>query len=681
MALRALAPVLRVVAPIALAGAAMGLLIAVSPGADLDPTVQEILGRAPRLDAYWYTRAAVETTRGAHSVGMSDAFDRPLYTLFCRALFSITGISERTLPLPAIIAAAIGVALLVLIGDEGGIGGAALLAGAFAATNWLAVVHDREPLIYSTVNLAFLLSLLVWVRGMRSRRWLVVAWAGIAATAAWGKETVLLAVPALLAGHVLLVGGTRRQRIRAAGVIAAAVAGAGALAWLVAPDLAHELLRKVSTRASFADMPFPSGWVIALGDLPKTLAVIGRIPAIAALAAIGTAAVLLEGDSGSPDRAQVFRRVLVVWLVLGCVIVAGFSYRPTRYVLGLFAPTFLLAAHAVRVLWGGTPSPVRGGPVARTVVLCVIWWIGLASLFSWLLALLPEAARHLLPAAVWLPAVRLGVSAAAATAIAIGQAETLGERGVIPPARRYAVALAAFVFLTDGRALWAYTHPTRFDDLAARRSFEEMVGPGARVMGYAAHYLAFNPRYRVALDFRLSPEALAENVTASTHLATLWVPELAYVERLLEAAGSPMHRVADVQIGRERYRVYRLAHAEERGYALTTFERAQLCVDAGDLAGAESEYRKLLDAGASDPLILAAAGETLARISPVEGQALLERARAAAPRNGLVLLLGADAAASSGRHLEARSLRARAAALLPHELVLGFGTQPLVQTR
>jgi hypothetical protein len=677
MALTSLRSWPRLLAPVAVAAMALAIRLAAAPGADLDATLQEILGRAPRLDAYWYTRAAVDAARGEPAPGVSRTFDRPLYTLACRATYAVAGATERTLPLPAILAGALGAGVLVVIGWEGGLGGAAVLAGVFAATNWLAVAHDREPLVYSTVNLAFLLSLLAWVRGLRSPRWLAVGWAGIGATAVWGKETVLLAVPALLLGHLMLAGGTRRSRLRAAAVLAGASALAAAAAWLAAPGACGELVQKVAARAAFSDIRFPGGWVLALGDLPKTLAVLGRIPAIAALAAIGIAAVLLEGRNETGDSGHAFRRVLVVWLVLGCAIVAGFSYRPTRYVLGLFAPAFLLAAHAVRVLWGGVPSPVRAGPAARVALLGVTWWVGLAALYSWLAALLPDPVRHVLPAVLWAPAFRLGVSAAAATAIALGQAASLGERGRFGPSRRYAAALAAFVLLTDARAFRAHLFPARFDDVAARRSFEAAVGPGARVMGYAAHFLAFDARYRVAQEFRVDPASLLANPTGSTHLATLWVPELDYVERLMAAAGAPLHRITDVVIGRERYRVYRLAGAEARGYAPTAFERARLREDAGDVAGADEAYRRVVAAGASDPLVLAAAGAALTALAPDEGRALLVRARDAAPRNGLVWLLDADAAAAAGRTAEALSLRARAAALLPHELVIGFGPQPL----
>lgn len=679
MALTARSRTLTALAAVGLAVAALVLRLAAAPGADLDPTLQELLGRAPRLDAYWYTRAAVDEARGTSPAGVTDVFDRPLYTLACRACFAITGVSERTLPLPAMIAAALGVAALVLAGTSGGLGGAAILAGAFAVTNWLAVVHDREPLIYSTVNLVFLLSLLAWVRGLRERRWLVVAWAGFAATFLWGKETVVLALPALLAGH-LMARGDRRARLRTAGALLLSLAVAAVAIWLLAPSLARDLATKIATRVSFTEIPFPGGWVTALGDLPSTLAVIDRIPAVAVLTALGIAAVLLEGRADPPDDAQLFRRFLVLWLVVGCAGAAGFAYHPTRYVLGLFPPAFLLSAHAAGVLWGTTASPVRAGHPARVAILGLVWWIGLSALYSWLLALLPATARIALPAALTLPAVRLGVAAAAATALALRQADTLGEAGRLRPARRYALALVAFVFLTDARALSAHLRPVHYDDVAARRSFEAVVGPGAVVRGYAAHYLAFSERYRVVTDFRIDPASIVENPNGATHLATLWVPELDYVERLLAAGEAPLHRVADVEIGRERYRVYRLNDAGRRGYSPTPFERARTCEESGDAAGARAIYREILRGGATDPLVLAWAGAALAESAPGEALGLLRRAREEAPRNGLIVLRAADAAAAAGRSLEAVSLRARAAGLLPHELVLGFGLQPRFPT-
>jgi len=117
------------------------------------------------------------------------------------------------------------------------------------------------------------------------------------------------------------------------------------------------------------------------------------MPAIAVLAAIGIVAVALEGDGNEADPRLVLRRVLVLWLVIGCAVVAGFSYRPTRYVLGLFAPAFLLAAHGARVLWTDAASPVRLGAVPRTLVLALVWWLGYASLYSWIGGALTTARR------------------------------------------------------------------------------------------------------------------------------------------------------------------------------------------------------------------------------------------------------------------------------------------------
>ena len=254
---------------------------------------------------------------------------------------------------------------------------------------------------------------------------------------------------------------------------------------------------------------------------------------------------------------------------------------------------------------------------------------------------------------------------------------TAGARGHLPAAPRWAVALVAFVFVTDARGFRDHCRPVRFDDVAARRTFETVVGEGALVQGYAAHYLALDRRYRVAFDFGVRPASLLENRSGSTHLATLWVPELDYVERQMAAAGAGIGRVADVVIGRERYRIYRLPQAERLGYRLTAFETARLAEDSGDRERAAAAYRTLIAAGAADPQVLAAAGAAIARVAPAEGLALLERASAAAPRNGVIHLLYAGAAADAGGHAMAGPLLARAAALLPHELVLGFGPPPL----
>lgn len=660
----------------ALAMTAAAVRMAAAPGADLDTAAREMLGRAPRLDGYWYTRKAVDRARGIDPGAVPVTFDRPLYTLYCRAVFALTGTGEGAIAAPSIAAAALASAALVLVGRACGLGGAAWLAGAFAATNWIAVLHDREPLVYATVNLAFLLVFLVWARGLRRPRWFAVAWLGVAAVAVGGKETVLLAVPALVVGHLLHGRRSPAARAAAAAGALAALVAATALAWLVAPTLVASFAHKVAARFALPDVPFPAGWVVALGDLPATIAVVGRIPAIAVLAAVGIVAIVLEGKRDEPDPGQLLRRVLALWLVVGCVVVAGFSYRPTRYVLGLFAPAFLLAAHGVRVLWTGAAAGARLRPWSRTLALGAMWWLAYASLYAWLADALPVAVRNAMPALMWSPPVRLGIAAALAAFTALQQGAALAASGRVPQSRRWAAALAAFVLVTDARGFLAHCRPVTRWDVAARRSFESCVGPGARVQGYAAHYLAFAPAYRVHFDFAVRPAALKENVGGGTHLATLWIPELAYVERQMAAAGAPLHRVADVVVGSERYRVYRLSGAEARGYLLTPFERARLLEENGEVEAAAALYRELAADDAADPTVLAYAGAGLARVAAGDGWALLARASAQAPRNGVILSLAAESAARAGAGDLSGSLLARAGPLLPHELVVGFGARP-----
>jgi hypothetical protein len=649
-----------------LAAGAAGLRLLAAPGADLDAAAREMLGRAPRLDAYWYTRAAVDRARGQPSADVPAAFDRPLYTWYCRTVFALTGTGERALAAPSIAAGAATAAAVVLLGRACGLGAASWLAGLFAATSWISLLHDREPLVYSTVNLAFLLAVLAWARGLHRAAWFVPAWLAVTAAALAGKETVLLGAPALLAGHVLAHARTRRARAAAAAAAAAAGAAAAGLAWLLAPDLARAGAHKLAARFTLPDLPFPSGWVAALGDLPSTLAVIGRVPALAALAAVGVIAVALAGEGERSDRAHLLRRVLVLWLATGCTALAALSYRPTRYALGLFPPAFVLAAYGARVLWEERLSPLRLRGAARAAVLAVIWWLGLAGLLAW--------AGSALHAPRWETPVRLAVAAALATFVALTQSAALERSPCLPASSRWAAALVAFVLVTDARGFLAHLRPVTRDDLAARRTFAACVGPGARVQGYAAHYLAVSPAYRVAFDFSLRPAALA--AAPATHLATLWVPELSLVERQMQAAGTPLHAVVDVVIGRERYRVYRLPAADRLGYALTPFERAQLAGEREDVAGAARLFSDLVAAGADDPAVLAYAGSAIARVDAGAGFPLLARAGALAPRNGVIAHLAAGAAAEAGSPDLAASLLARAAALLPHELLAGLGVRP-----
>jgi hypothetical protein len=631
------------------------------PGTDLDDGLQMIIGRASRLDAYWYTRAAVDASRGRATETPTD-FDRTPYTAWCRLVWAATGCRESTIALPAIASGALAAGLVVALGLAGGmprmVAGA---AGVFAATSWLAVFHDREPLIYSTTSVALLLVVLVWLIGFRWRPAFGLGWLLLVTVAVTLKETVLLAAPGLAVAQLFTVPGRRAKARLAAALVLAGAAGS-AFAWWLLPSFAGPLWHKLAVRLAVDQTPLSFGWIARLGDIGQVLTVFARVPAIAALALVGASAVLLEPrDSG---RAWTFRKLLVVWVVLGCALAAGFAYRPTRYLLVLFPPTFLLAAHGFGLLAGITEGRLAVTPVRSRAVLFLAWWLGLA------------AAWNVLAGQGWLvsgTSLRLGITAALAWLLGDVTAWRLSGRVATAPAPRYAFALAAFVLVSDGRALLAHTANPTQDDTAARASFAAMVGPGARVGGYAAHYLAFGPQFEPVFDFQVNPDAIVANSSRLTHIATLWVPELTYVERLLAREGRPLHVIADLAIGRERYRVYRLHDSGARGYQISAFERARELTDAGLDESAAAAFLTLAAEHPVDPLVLAYAGAAIGRRDPLAGQRLLRDAVKAAPRSPFVHLMLADLVGRNGDRAGAELERELAARLLPHEIVAGSG--------
>jgi hypothetical protein len=646
-----------------------------APGSDLDPAAQRLLGRSPRLDAYWYTRTAIDLARGDLPAPMPRQFDRPVYTAYCHAVYALVGTSDNALPVPAMLAGAATVGLIFLVGLKGGFSPTvAGLAALFAATDWIAVLHDREPLIYSTVNVGLLLAVLLWLLGLARPTLFAAGWATLAVTVAGLKETALLALPGFVAGQIVAAGSPRRRRVVVL-VGSAAAAAAALAAWVLAPDAARAFLHKLSARSVLPSLSFPRGWIAAFADLPQSLAVVGRFPAVGVLAFVGLVAVLLEGKTETLTRDAVFRRFLAAWLLGGALIVAGFAYRPTRYLLCLFPPAFLLAAHGAAVLAGRVSAPVRRGHRWTTVILFLAWWLGLAALWSFVQPLLPQAVLGWLPAALATAPGRFAGAAFAAALIAAYQGPTLSARARVRPAARYAVALVVFVFLTDGRNLYAQLSAPTYNDQAAQQSFAAIVGPGARVQGYAAYYLAVARGRRPVFDFSLRPQDLAANPSRSTHIVTLWIPELDYVERLMAERHAPLAVVADLVIEHERYRVYRRFDAAASGYRLTPFERARE-LESDDTTGAAAAYREIVAGGHADPAVLAYAGAAIARVAPVEGRRLLEKAVVLAPGYAIAYLKLADLLDGEGDRWQANAWRTEGAALLPHELILGFGPPP-----
>lgn len=611
---------------------ALALRLASGPGADVPTFFRDVMGRAPRLDAYWYTRAAVERTRGdprGEQVAAAK-FDRPLYTALCRAVFAVSGISPRDLALPSILSGALGAALVFALGRAGGLRpGAAVLAGLFAATSWPLLLHDREPLVYSMANAAALGAILVWTVGIGRPALQALAWVLLIAVAGGTKETVLLAAPGLAIAQWSLAPNPRARRITALVLVLGGLAIAAA-SFLFARRFAEELTWKVATRTAVFDLPFPGGFTAALAEIGKVLGLVSKTPGLGALVFVGAAATLLEGAPGPEDRPLAFRRMLVAWLGAGALVAILFSYRPARYLLVLLPPAFLLAAHGAAVLAGLAASPVRRGPRACALIVFAALWLFIAEAIL-TVSYTFYASFSTLPAALRSTPARLGVAALAAAWIAAGVGPAAAHARRLGRARILAAFLVLFAFAADLFVLSKTVREERHVDLAARHAFEQMVGRGARVKGYAAHYLAFDSRYTPIIDFEQRPQSFQANHRRMTHTATFWVPELRYVEKLMEAEGTPLAVVADLWFCEGRYRVYRLPDAEAHGYVLTPFERARAAEAAGRLAEAVALYRALAAAPGTDPIVLAYAGAAIGRVAPDEGERLVRAALALAP--------------------------------------------------
>ena len=133
----------------------------------------------------------------------------------------------------------------------------------------------------------------------------------------------------------------------------------------------------------------------------------------------------------------------------------------------------------------------------------------------------------------------------------------------------------------------------------------------------------------------------------------------------------------DVVVGRERYRIYRRHDATALGYTLSPFEHARQAFVEGRSGAAAEQFRQLLAAGAKDPLVVSYAGLAIAEVDPGQGQAIVQGVVERDPKRAIPYLHLAEMVAHAGDWQRALALRRAAARLLPHELVVGVGAQPI----
>jgi hypothetical protein len=652
-------------------------------GLDLPVAAESTLGRAPRVDAYWYVRPSIDIVRGIETDPPAPGFaNRPLYRWWCAPFYWAAGTGVEALRLPSIVAAALACVLVVLLGRAAGLSLAwAAVAGALGAVGWLLTIHDREPLVYATLNAAMCAAALAWTRGLprngeatvragdggggaparggTSRQlWLTAGWCMAIAAAALLKETAAILLPAFAFAHAESLVGGERRRLHL--VVFGAVAALVGLVLVLFPEQWADVGDKLLKRSHLGALDTPGEWIDAFAELALRHPLSTASPVAWAAGFLGLAMVVLGGRPRDGDRAARVRRMLAVWCGLGAVAASLMHYRPARYTLLLVPPALVLAAYALAVLRGSIRCRVqvpRGRAPVYVGLLCLM--LATAALLA--LERLTGAWGPVLPS--WLPqrALRLGVAAALATLGGVTLARWLLRRGTWPAWPRLALVLVA---VTVGMELYAQKSMAslRLDtDLRGRRSFEEVVGPGARVGGYGAHWFCLSEERTPAFRMRFSESRILENPGGLTHWVTFWVPELAYTERLAALAGRPLELVCDLPLTNEMWRVYRLAGAEESGYQLTPFERARRLEDRGRKEEARAAYLALVGEAVGRPGLQVPLAEALGRLDPAGGLRLLQKAVSGARQNDWNALRNAAALLRRiGRDESAAKLERRA---------------------
>jgi 4-amino-4-deoxy-L-arabinose transferase-like glycosyltransferase len=417
-----------------------------------------------------------------------------------------------------------------------------LFSALFMATNYVYVMYNRIPMVYTTLACGMALALYCWGKGLRDSRWFFLSGAVTAFSIEFIKVLGLSFLLAALAGLAILA--YRRRRMGQASVAGPSIFFSAGVLLVTLLWLAFVLFFQSETLSIYYEQvrSFDAayGWQENVRFVVQSVLQFGvrsgivlRMLLLMILAYAYTfyrmVGLLSPGRLSWPSMGE---SMALLALCGAALVLLGSANRPTRYLIVLVPPTSLAAALALDRWLQQTHLrlPARPSRLLSAVVL-----VGFTYLFYQVLAALIKLVRtialrtgladqRLILEGNTLFAILFVSMALALGATLLVLQQTIKRQGrpialPVPPMRKYmALALIAGIVGADlyQYGMWAIS--PEYSIVEASRQAGQDLGPGAVLGGAYAYVLALeNQTPAILFYWFTSPEAVLSS--HFTHLA------------------------------------------------------------------------------------------------------------------------------------------------------------------
>jgi len=310
---------------------------------------------------YWARNKALLGTWNHEGESVGGYYRYIGVTWLARCVFGLLGTGYWQANLLSVVAGLLAILFTASFAHEQFGKAAALLTALFMGVDFVYIMYNRTPMVYTPLTCGLALALYTWQRGIRRTVWFLVSGLALSVTILFLKALGLVLLPPLFLG--LLVLTWRRHRARQGQLLSPLllfVLGLiiGSALWLLARGMSlpsqgggNVLNATVRTfepsQGIEENVRFAVQSTLQFGVRSGVLLRMLPVFVLSYLYALFRATQALTKERPRLPLAEI---VLLLFLLCAVLMLLASTYRPTRYYLVLIPPMCLLASRAL-TLW------------------------------------------------------------------------------------------------------------------------------------------------------------------------------------------------------------------------------------------------------------------------------------------------------------------------------------------
>jgi len=583
--------------------------------------------QGPSTDPSYYLAPAVNLARGGDFKPISSFWNAPAYSVLYLPTLLTFGVGLAQVNVTTVILSLVAFLFFFLILREIKDEKTLLFACVFWAFTYMWAMFNRIPIIYTAMVLYMLISLWLWIKGIKRPIFFIGAWAVLLIAVLFIKIIAAALIPAFLVGH-LCIYLSRRKPIKSTattGILAVLFIGIIVLLFALMAkffnlspiDIAAGRV-KTHMRANI----FGDNILLYIFNFGASGGVIEKNPVISFLSycyLIFLTKDLFQKRIHLSDKRDLTMILFVVWLVFGAAATIFFKYAPPRFFLFLYPPMFVLAAATLTRILEPAPRQDLGYGfyivlpfwliflVFRLLLMALIYTAENYETFVTGLRLSLPTAKNVLSVLNFASSFYFLLSVSLIISIIITAITFLADKRIANSKNRPAVrrslrvavtGVVILVFLvSQGAMFWTWFTKPRHTVLEASRNISVITGENAKISGPYAHPLTLennvNHIYMTFTDVKLAPPCDRFKKSGVTHLIIDTVNGLAYIDANYPETYDCLVLIDTFYIRGNPVDLYLYSGAEN--YTPTDYERAVMLMKSENWRAAAELFSRVID--------------------------------------------------------------------------------------